>query len=149
MTQARWCLFQCQAQPKGTSDDKPHLQPDPEPACLAVGATAQGWDCRVLVVSRSRSEPWSETLHPTAPPARQGPGTLTLPYPLPPYPMPFLPERAGQSRGCCYQDLVTEAKWLLGCRRGGRLQPTAPPLLLLLLLALSPAWVTQARSVWK
>lgn len=79
-------------------------------------------------MSRSRSEPWSET------PRLQhcwGQGTVTQPRGSNPCPhtalpaatAPSLPGRAGRSRGCCRRELVTGAKWLLGCEAEGGCGP--------------------------
>lgn len=151
LTQKHQCLSQCQTRPKGTVVTVPICrQTRSQPVHLAVGAMGRGRGGWGPSVSRSRSEPSSETLRLQH---CWGQGTVTQPrrqHPLPAHrparchhPIPtwasrpepgLLPPRAGH-RG----------QMAPGVQGRGRLRPTAPPPLLLL-LAPGPAWATRRGS---
>lgn len=114
---------------------------------------AEGWDHGVPVVSGSRSEAVGET--PRLPTGDRG--QSSLPWPCSSTPLPACcptqcnhghsyldkPSRAGAAAVESWSP-GPNGSW--GARQGGWLQPTAPPPLLLLLLARGPVWATRAPA---
>lgn len=153
LTQKHQCLSQCQTRPQGTVVTVPICsQTRSQPVRLAVGATARGWGGWGPSGSRSRSEPLSETLRLQR---CWGQGTGTS------HPAPVAAPSARTPRARCHHAIPTWAsrpepgllppcaghrgQMAPGVRGRGRLLPTAPPPLLLL-LAPGPAWATRRGS---